>query len=517
MSDGTRRFFINGILLTVVGLAIRTVTLFFNAYVTGAVGAAGIGLHTLIMTVYGFAVTFATSGIGLTVTRLVASCVGDRAESEVSVVLCGAILYALAFGLGASLLLFFLAPAIARHALADLRAVLPMRILSLSLLPVALSAVFGGYFVGIKRVVGNATAQVLTQVFKIVSTCVLMTLFGPMDVLSVCLLLAAVSCATDLVSFLVLLVLFCADRRGKARGFDVSAVGDVVGMAIPLALSAYIRSALLTLEHILIPHRLRLHGESAEEAVGAYGILHGMALPVILYPISPLTSFSGLLVPEFAQERARSACERMERMASRALNATLVYGIGIAVLLAFFSEEIGYCVYRSYDAGHFIAMLAPILPVMYLDHVTDQMLKGIGEHVYSMWVNITDSLLSVLLVWLLLPSMGIAGYAVVIMVMEGYNFLFSVGRLRRRVRFSVHPVGAIVLPLLSALLAVAVAHGLFITDGRAASGFWLGMKMLFAGCLFLLLQTLLDRGWRCVKSAFLQTHRPSRENGRRES
>ena len=68
-----QKFFVNGIMLTAVGIAMRTAALFFNAFVSREVGAEGIGLYTIIMTVYGFAVTFATSGISLTVTSMKSS------------------------------------------------------------------------------------------------------------------------------------------------------------------------------------------------------------------------------------------------------------------------------------------------------------------------------------------------------------------------------------------------------------------------------------------------------------
>ena len=73
---------------------------------------------------------------------------------------------------------------------------------------------------------------------------------------------------------------------------------------------------------------------------------------------------------------------------------------------------------------------------MYLDHVADSVLKGIGEQVYSMWINITDAMLSIALVWLLLPKLGIMGYAVCIIVMEAYNFALSSARLLSKIRFS---------------------------------------------------------------------------------
>ena len=153
--------------------------------------------------------------------------------------------------------------------------------------------------------------------------------------------------------------------------------------------------------------------------------------------MSPLSSFAGLLVPEFAEDLAAGRRERMSKVASKALGATLVYSGISAVFLFSFAEELGYLVYKSYDAGYYISALAFIVPIMYLDHVADSMLKGIGEQVFSMWVNITDSLLSVILVWVLIPRLGIIGYAFVIVIMEGYNFALSIWRLKKKVDFHI--------------------------------------------------------------------------------
>ena len=91
------KFFLNGLLLTAVGLAVRSVTLLFNSMISGKIGAEGIGLFTLIGTVYGFAVTFATSGISLTVTKLVSEAVGEGREREVPAILKSAVFYSLIF------------------------------------------------------------------------------------------------------------------------------------------------------------------------------------------------------------------------------------------------------------------------------------------------------------------------------------------------------------------------------------------------------------------------------------
>ena len=122
LMENKKRFFYNGILLTLVGIAMRTAALFFNAFVTRTVGAEGVGLYTVVMTVYNFAVTFATSGISLTVTRLVAEAEGEGRERDVVGVLTGAVLYALGFSLVATLVMFFGSGALATRVLDDIRA-----------------------------------------------------------------------------------------------------------------------------------------------------------------------------------------------------------------------------------------------------------------------------------------------------------------------------------------------------------------------------------------------------------
>ena len=128
------RFVYNGIMLTVVGLAMRGTQLLFGAYVARTLGADGVGLNTLVMMVYSFALTFATSGISLTVTRLVATSVGEGRAEEVGGIINGAFLYAFIFGSVANVALLFLAGIIGNNIIGDGFSVAALRILSFSLL-----------------------------------------------------------------------------------------------------------------------------------------------------------------------------------------------------------------------------------------------------------------------------------------------------------------------------------------------------------------------------------------------
>lgn len=482
MSSSKYKFFKSGAMLTAVALAMRTVSMFFGAFISRAVGAEGTGIYTIVMTVYSFAVTFATSGISLTVTRLTASRIGDGRLYEVGRILRGALIYALAFGSFATLFLFFGADFLGRAVLGDIRTAESLKILSFSLVPIALGSVFSGYFVGVKRVGFNAAVQVAGQFFKIALTVVLVTRAAGEGILKSVSALCLGITFTEILAFIFIFGEYVFDRRKnvKTKNPCTPEITEVAKMALPLALSAYVRSVLLNIEHILIPRKLKESGESESEAYSHYGTLHGMALPLILYPMSPLSSFSGLLVPEFAEDMAAGRGDRMKRIASSALNTTLSYSVITATLIYMFAEELGYVIYDSYDAGYYISTLALVIPIMYLDHVTDSILKGIGEQVFSMWVNITDSCLSVILVWLLIPHMGIMGYALVIVIMEGYNFLLSVIRLRKKIKFKIDFYRSVAIPVFSSFASCFAVSRLFHFDGSSCSGVWLFMKMLFS-------------------------------------
>jgi O-antigen/teichoic acid export membrane protein len=113
--------------------------------------------------------------------------------------------------------------------------------------------------------------------------------------------------------------------------------------------------------------------------------------------------------------------------------------------------------------------MAPLIPVMYFDHVTDGMLKGLGEQLYTMRVNIADSIFSCVLVWLILPHSGIVGYVFIIFAAEILNTAFSVGRLASVAGIKVNLLKRLALPILCIAVSCTATH-VFSTLAHAFEG-----------------------------------------------
>ena len=430
-----KQFLKSGLMLACVALLMRSVSLAFNAYITDRVGAEGMGLLSLTMSVYGFAVTFATAGVALAVTRLVAAALG-RAEGErAKRVLRAAVIYALVLGGIAALCLYFGSHFIAVRLLSDIRTRASLRLLSISLVPIALSAVYSGYFIAVRRVIHNALTQVFEQCVRILLTFGGLALAGN-NVEYACLALVGGSSVAEFFSFFLLFIQARIDlARHRLSGGEIGKEGKAVfGYAFPCAVSAQLRSGLVTVQHLLIPYALGLGGAARGDALASYAALHSMALPVVLFPTAILASFSGLLVPECAELDGAGDESRLRRLSKKALFGALVFASLASAVLFVGADTLGVMIYDSAEASRYIKMLAPLVPVMYMDSVVDAHLKGLGYQVYSMGVNIIDAAASVLGVLLLLPHFGAEGYIYVIYITELLNFALSLGKLVRLIR-----------------------------------------------------------------------------------
>ena len=466
-----KKFIFNGLLLTAVSLIMRTVSVSFNVYISNTVGAEAMGLFTLISTVYGFAITFATSGVNLASTRLVSEALGKlhsndneaRIEKtpQVRKAIRKCIFYCLFFGSLASFVLFICAPGISISLLKDKRCISSLRALSLTLTPISVSSALNGYFTAVRKAYKNAFAQVFEQMVKIFSCSLLLSRFFANDVESACLCIVAGSVIAELFSFVMHAVMYLLEKSDRCR-IKQSKVAEGEGLlkiALPVAFSAYLRSGLITVEHILIPWGLERSGAARDISLAAYGTIHSMVFPVVFFPSAILSSFAGLIVPELSQANAEKKYNDINRIVLNVFETSLIFSIGAAGIMIFFSYELGKVIYPASDAGVYIKMIAPLIPIMYLDTSVDAMLKGLGEQVYSMGVNIVDSMLSVILVIILLPKFGITGYIMTVYFTETVNATLSITRLLQVSKIKPLVISRVIKPLAAVILSsLCVKH-----------------------------------------------------------
>ena len=463
--DRLKKFFANGILMTVVTLILRYVSVNFNIYISNKIGAVSMGIFTLVSSVYGFALTLATSGINLATTKLVSEAMGISSHKKnydpgatVKAIMKKSILFSLLVSFITAVVLFLSSGFIGEKILRDTRTVSSLQILAFSLPAIAISSSLSGYFTALRRVYKNAFVYMLSQGLRIYLCVMLLSSTVAKDMESACIAIVIGITASEIISFAVHAILYLLEQR-KAQSHNKLSYPDkklpkkLIPITLPVAFSAYMRSALITIEHLLIPSGLEKSGVSRDISLAAYGTVHSVVFPLVLFPSAISSSFAGLLVPEISESDAANDTARIERIISRVLKTVLIYSIGTAGIMMCLSGEFGAVLFPASDSAKYIALISPLIPVMYLDTSVDSILKGLGYQFYTMIINIADASLSVILVWLLLPRMGITGYIITVYFTEIVNAALSITKLLIVTKTKVRIFDWIVKPIASAIIA----------------------------------------------------------------
>ena len=144
--------FYSALLLTGVNLLLRMVSTSFQVYISGRIGAAGVGLLQLVLSVGALATTAGIAGIRTAAMYLTAEELGKRSPQNVPWVLSGCIVYSIVCSIAVAMLLFFFAPVIAHMWIGDERTADALRLLALTLPLTCLCGCMTGYFTAANRI-----------------------------------------------------------------------------------------------------------------------------------------------------------------------------------------------------------------------------------------------------------------------------------------------------------------------------------------------------------------------------
>ena len=106
------------------------------------------------------------------------------------------------------------------------------------------------------------------------------------DVESACLAVIWGGTIAELASFAFHLLSYIIDvKKHKCQAkAEENLTKKLIPFTLPIAFSAYVRSALVTVEHLLIPWGLEKSGSGRNASLAAYGTVHSIVFPLVLFP-----------------------------------------------------------------------------------------------------------------------------------------------------------------------------------------------------------------------------------------
>ncbi len=433
--EGGRHLFLkNAAVLTVTSLLLRGIGMYFRIWVSARVGAEGMGLYQLIMSVYMLAAGFASSGITVAVMRMTADELSCGTRASVRGVLRRCIGLSLAMGMLSALVLELLAGPIGEEWLSDSRSVVSIRMMAFALPFMSISCCLRGYFTARRRSEVPSAAQITEQLSRIALAVWLLEVNRSGGVEALCAAIMTADVISEGAGCLYSIIAYLFDRRrvtdsGSRPCVPAHRVWRTIwDITAPITASHYLTTLLRTVESVLVPDCLAAAELSRERALELFGLVKGMALPLVLFPSTLLTAFSTLLTPEISRAQVTGRRDSVDRAVRRAMRITFSLGVPAGGLFMLFPTELGEVIYGDSRLGPILMALAPFMPLMYAESVAVGILRGLGEQNCSLIYGITDSVVRIVMIIVLVPRMGLAGFLVVMAVS---NLLTPVLHLRR--------------------------------------------------------------------------------------
>jgi stage V sporulation protein B len=165
----------------------------------------------------------------------------------------------------------------------------------------------------------------------------------------------------------------------------------------------------------------------------------------------------------------------------------------ISGLFVFYSDKLGLAVYDSEECGSLMRILAPLIPLIYLDIVVDELLKGLNQQVSALKYNIIDAVIRIILIIYALPSKGLAGLIFVLYICGLINIAFSLRKLLTVTKLALKMGDWILKPVLSVTASGFAVFSLLdlADDGFLSDIAYIVISSVLVGVLYFVFLTML--------------------------
>ena len=486
-----KKFLFNTAILTTTTLILKSIGMFFRVYLSNKIGAEGMGLYQLIISVYMLASTFASSGICTAVTRLCSDeMVCGNKKSVLSVVKKSALLSA---GVGAFLnaIVFFGAPIISSVFIEDTRATDAIKILSFSLVPMGVCSALKGYFMSRRNTSTPSFSSILEQIVRIVLIMLLFSKNSQCSVQKACFYVLLADTLAETTSCVHMAIETAKDGKklqmsGGKKAYYTHQTRTILKIAIPITAGRYLTSLLRTAESLLIPKTLSDYSKSASSGLETFGMLKGMALPLIFFPSSFLTSISTLLIPEISESAALGKTDAIKSDIERTVNVTFLGAVLAGGCFYACAVPLSRLLYDSEQTGVLIKFLAPLVPIMYLEAVIDGILKGLDKQNATLLYVTIDSVLRILLIITLVPRFGMVGFMYIMVFSNVLTCSLSVIKLLRIKVLKIDFIKTVITPICAIFISLIISQ-IATVNIKSDISFTLSNIVLMSAIYFIIL------------------------------
>jgi stage V sporulation protein B len=417
----TKQTFMKGTLILVLaGLIVKVLGFINRVMLARIIGADGLGLYQMAVPTFVLIISFATFGLNVSVSKLVAEAEARGESSKVRSILQISLIIVSVLSIVFTTIMVIGASVISRYFLTDERAYYSLIAIAPIVPIVAVSSVLRGYFQGKQNMLPTASSQVVEQIVRMFTVIILAAWLMPRGVeyaaagaMIGVVMGEGVGMASLLIQFRKQRLPKILKRRSLSGLLEHNrdTFRSLLDISIPVTTSRIISSLTFFIEPIIVAQSLLLAGISTKAATGFYGQLAGMAIPLLIFPTFITYSLSVSLVPAVAEAAAQKNDRIIYRRIYQSVRLSLVIGAPCAALLYIFAEPLAMMLYHDEKVGHFLKLMAPYSIFLYFQAPLQAALQGLDHAGVAMRNTIIGAVLKTAAIFLLAsrPELGVDG------------------------------------------------------------------------------------------------------------
>ena len=406
-----KKLFLKGtLILTFTGILNRFIGFFYRIFLSGKIGAEGMGIYQLIFPVAAICHSLTIGGIRISISKLTAEKYADKDETGARNVLFGGLLISVSLSILVGTLLISFADVIALKLYQEPRCTLLFQMIALSLPFCAVNSCICGYYYGKKKTAIPAFSQLLEQLARVFSVYLVCRILEDKHQ-EVSILVAVLGMVFgEFISMLFSLTALSFRQHSFCSTKGNLILKPIIKLSFPISCNQLTLHLLQSAEAILLPITLVSSGLLKSEALSVYGTLTGMALPFILFPSTITNAISTLLLPTIAEADAEKNKSLIQNLIHKTFLLSIVFGFFLTLFFLIFGEFAGEFFFHSVQAGKFIRILSFLCPFLCLATTLESILNGLGKTFTSFLHNTFGLIIRILFVIFCIPDYGITGY-----------------------------------------------------------------------------------------------------------
>lgn len=417
------------LILSCTSVLSRIIGFFYRIYTSRIFGAEAMGLLSLTGPIG--AMVFAITGAGMqtAISKCVSGVIDGNRSKRRRFLLYG-LFTAVSLSVICTYIVYTYADLLAVRFLGERQTASLLRILALSFPLNAAHACINGYFLGKRDTALPAVSQLAEQLVRVSVVYICCSSFlATGDEPSITFTAWGMFFGEAAALLVCLCSLYLSSRKNhhglrhiaNAKDNSRQILASLLKMSVPLSCNRLAVNFLMSIESIRIPMMLQLYGLSASDALSTYGILTGMALPVLFFPNAFTGALSSMLLPAVSEAHSKKDFERIRTITINAAFFVVFAGLLFGILFFMFSDLLGTVLFKEPLAGVYIRALCLLCPFMYVNGIFTGILQGLGQAMSIFFINVTGLCIRLGSVFFLIPTYGIKGYLIGLLVSQLYS------------------------------------------------------------------------------------------------